>query len=345
MNQRNIILITGSGMASVYNEALKIQSAFHDKGQSCDLVFFNKTSPQTTRIKTYDLGIWWTPFLPLFISPQRHWLNLQKCRIAVSYYVIEGLVKGVEAHRSWLKWQHIVTPSNFVRSNLERMGVQVKEVVPHQIWASMPVNHEYGRAWRHKFPRDKQILLYNGSQIERKALPKLRRAIDLLSSKRSDFVMVFHTDNVAIPHHTLVKDLHGVNTVVECEFPHIPIECAFAKMFYSDVIVHPAITEGFGLPVLEALNLGKTLVCINAYGVNEIADPKNSFMVMKVTETVLEWKGYITFRVCDYDPQDLADQIGLALDSPREVLAEKHANALETAKRFYNTYERFTRFL
>jgi len=345
MSHKNILLITGSGMASVYNESLKIQSVFHDKGYPCDLVFFNKSSPQRTRVKTYDLGIWWTPFLPLFISPQKYWLNLQKCRLALSYYVIEGLVKGVEAWRSWLNWQYIVTPSTFVRSNLERMGVQVREVIPHQIWASMPVNHEYGRIWRDKFPRNKRILLYNGSQIERKALPKLRKAIDLLSTKRSDFLMVFHTDNVSIPHHTLVRDLHGVNTVVECEFPHIPIESAFAKMFYSDIIVHPAITEGFGLPVLEALNLGKTLVCINAYGVNEIANPKNSFMVMKVTETVLEWKSYIAFRVCDYNPQDLADQITLALESSREVLSEKQINGLETAKKFYNTYERFTRFL
>lgn len=342
---KNALLIIGSGMASILNEAYKIQSAFHDRGIPCDLAFFNRDAPNKTRVQRYDLAIWWTPFLPMFILPQKRWLNLSKTNIALSYYVIEGTVKGVESCKRWLSWQYIITPSNFVRSNLEMMGVQVKEVIPHQVWSSMPINHEYGRTWRHKFPRDKQILLYNGSQIERKALPKLREAINILSAKRSDFLMVFHTDNLNIGHHTKVKDLEGSNTVIETEFPHIPIENAFAKMFYSDIIIHPAITEGFGLPILEALNMGKRLVCVNAFGVNEIADPKNSYMVMNTRETRLEWKGYISFRVMDYDPKDLAEQIAIALDDTKEGIAEKQANALKTAQRFHHTYERFTQFL
>jgi len=345
MSLKNVLLITGTGMASVNNEAYKIQVAFHNKGIPLDICFFNIHQPSRTRVPKYNLAIWWTPLLPMFINRQKPWLNPQKENIALSYYVIEGVPLGIGGCKDWLKWQYIVTPSNFAKGCLEEMGIKVREVVPHSISPIMPIDHVYGRTWRDKFPRDKQILLYNGSQINRKALPKLRKAIDILSTKRSDFVMVFHTDNVKQDFHTKVQDLYGVNTVVECDFPHMSIDKAYAKMFYCDIGVHPAVVEGFGLPVLEFLNMGKTLVCVNAYGVNEIANPKNSFMVINTNPIILAWSSYIKFKAMDYSPQDLATQIGLALDASDNELFEKKANALETAKRFHTTYDRFTEFV
>jgi len=341
---KNVMLVTGQRMASVLNEAHKIRNAFYTKGIPCHIYFFNVDHHSKTKDKRYNLAIWWTPLLPLFMSPQKYWLFKEKQDIAVSYYTIEGIVKGLDAHKRWLSWQYIVTPSNFVKSLIEEMGFRVREVIPHQIPNDLPIDDEYGKAWRSKYPANKKVLLYNGSQIVRKALPKLKQAVDLLSTSRSDFVMVYHTDKVREPFHTRVEDLQGVNAVVETDFPHIPLPQALAKMKYSDIIVHPAITEGFGLPIGEALALGKPLVCVNAYGVNEIASPKNSFMVMNVKPSQIAWTNLVTFKVCDYEPSDLALQIGLALDSSKEELEEKRLVGLETVKRFHNTYDRFTEF-
>jgi len=280
----------------------------------------------------------------MYFSRQQKWLCSQKEDITISYYVIEGRVFGVPSYRKWLEWQYIVTPSHFVKSCIAEMGVKVREVIPHQVDPNPIIDHAYGKQWRAKFPTSKKVLLYNGSQIGRKALPKLRQAINILSQKRNDFVMVFHTDNVRASFHTPANDLEGANTVVEREFPHLPLPQALAKMFYADIIVHPAVCEGFGLPILEALNMGKILVCINAYGVNEIANPSNSFMVQTVRYTTLKWNGHIEFKAVDYDPSDLADQISLALDSHREELDAKRLAGLQTAERFYHSYDRFTDF-
>jgi glycosyltransferase involved in cell wall biosynthesis len=178
----------------------------------------------------------------------------------------------------------------------------------------------------------------------RKALPKLREAINILSQKRSDFVMVFHTDNVNFRWHTPIKDLMGINTVVETDFPRIGLSKTYAKMFYSDVVVHPAVCEGFGLPVAEALALGKKLVCVNAPAVNEIANPSNSWMVMNVYPCPLEWTNWITFWAVDYEAEDLAEQIDLCLDAKADEIENKKAEGFKAVEKLHDSYKAFLKY-
>ena len=335
---RQVAIVTGRNMASVELEAGKICQTFRDKGDQAEIFQFDVVGVK----RHFDLIVWWTPLIPHWMVSQQFWLRPSNCSRCISYFVIEGYVMTMSVWKDWIKWQYIVTPSKFSKSQIEAMGFTVKEVIPHQIPSIMPIDHEYGKTWREKFPTNKKILLYNGSQILRKSLPSLKLAIDMLSKKRDDFIMVYHTDKQNMPFHTPISELQGKNSIIETDFPYLPISKAYAKMSYADIIIHPAIVEGFGLPVLEALNLGKPLVCINAPGVNEIANPKNSFMVQKVMRTTLEWQNYIKFPVVQYKPDDLADQIELALDATSTTLDEKKTAGLETAKRYYNTYKRFT---
>ena len=345
MGKKNVIIITGLGMQSVYNECLKIKEAFIRKGYNCDLIFYQHTLPNKTPRDKYDLALWFTPLLPMYIPIQKRWLHKGKCRLAVNYYVIEGIVHNMKPYLKWLEWQYIVTPSNFVKSCLEEMEIKVKEVIPHQLTNPMNIDFKYGKSWRSKLPKGKKILLYNGSQIIRKALLKLNEAIKILSKRRNDFVMVYHTDNINAPHHTPISKLDAPNTMIETDFTKLSLEQVYAKMYFSDIIVHPAYCEGFGLPVLEALALEKPLVCIDAYGVNEIANPRNSFMVTNIRPSTYEWRGYLTFKIMDYEPRDLADKIEEALDARNDIIQDKIANAKETVKKFVNTYNRFTEFL
>jgi len=345
MAKGNVIIITGLGMQSVYNECLKIKETFIRRGYNCDLIFYQQTPPNRTPRDKYDLALWFTPLLPMYMPVQRRYLHIGKCKLAINYYVIEGIVRHMKPYLKWLEWQYIATPSQFAKSCLEEMGIKVKEVIPHQLTNPMNIDFKYGREWRSKLPKGKKILLYNGSQIVRKALWKLNEAIKILSKRRNNFVMVYHTDNVNAPYHTPIKELDAPNTIIETEFCKLSLSQVYAKMYFADYIIHPAFTEGFGLPVLEALALEKPLVCIDAYGVNEIANPRNSFMVTKVKPSTYEWKGYLTFKIMDYEPRDLADKIEEALDASDDVIQDKIANARETVKRFINTYDRFTEFL
>lgn len=345
MGFKNVMIVTSQYMASVENEALKMASTLIKNKINCDIYYQNKDRPEKTKINRYDLGIWWTPLLLMYLNRQKRWINPDKCNRSLYYYVIEGKVMGIWSGDRRLKSQEIIAPSNFVKQNIEDMGFKVKEVIPHQIDVPLPIDYYYGFNWRSKLPKNKKILLYNGSQIVRKGLWLLATAIKLLSQKRNDFVMVYHTDNLKQPYHTPIQQLMHQNSIIQTDFPHLQIDQVYAKMFYSDFIIHPAITEGFGLPVLEALALGKPIVTINTYGIDEIATPDNSFMVMNTSPSTMDWKGYIQFKVKLYDPRDLADMIDQALDSPKEVIDSKKAEGYETVKSFQDTYKSFIKYL
>lgn len=337
---RTVVIITGRNMASVEGEAGKIASAFTKVGITPDVMQFDANNDN----RYWDLAIWWTPFISNFVSRQSRWFTPKKVGLCVSYYVIEGYVTGMRRYSNWMKWQTVCTPSNFSKQMMESMGFRVNHVIPHQIPEIMPVDHEYGRNWRDRYPKDKKVILYNGSQIGRKALPKLAEAIKLLSKTRTDFIMVYHTDKLKLAFHTPIDQLAGANVVVEPDFPYIGYSKALGKMCYTDIVVHPAAVEGFGLPVLEALNLGKRLVCIAAPGVNEIATPRNSWMVTNVIPTTLNWSNFIKFTAVDYEPKDLTEQLNLCLNAKNSEIEEKRIEGLNTAKKYYNTYDRFVQF-
>lgn len=345
ISMKNVMVVTGNFMQSVNNEAGKIKQTFNNNGIDCDIYRCDSDNPLKTRIPKYDLAIWWTPFLQQYFNRQKPWLNAAKENLAVSYYVIEGIPTWIKGHKNWLDWQYIVAPSKFTAKIIESCGVKVREVIPHQIPAILTIDAEYGEKWRNNLPTNKKILLYNGTQILRKQLPKLNQAIKILSAKRNDFLMVYHTDKVKQDFHTNLSELDAPNTVIQSDFTLLTIEQTLAKMYYSDIVVHPAVTEGFGLPVLEALALGKPLVCIDANGVNEIASVDNSFMVTKVKQSILKWPGYLDFKISDYEPIDLAEQIELALDATPELIEKKRFNGLLDTKRFNRAYDSFLKFL
>lgn len=345
ISMKNVMIVTGNFMQSVGNEAFKIKQTFTSNGIDCDIYHCDSDYPIKTRVTKYDLAIWWTPFLQQYFNLQKPWLNTAKENISVSYYVIEGTPLWYKPHKDWIDWQYIVTPSNFVRRVIEGCGFKVREVIPHQIPETLTVDAEYGESWRKSLPPNKKILLYNGTQILRKQLPKLNEAIKILSAKRSDFLMVYHTDKVNKVFHTSISELNAPNTVIQNEFTSLKYEQVLAKMYYADIIVHPAVTEGFGLPVLEALALGKPLVCIDANGVNEIANTDNSFMVTRVKPSTLRWPQYLDFQISDYEPIDLAEQIEIALDATPELLNKKRVNGLMDSRAFNHTYDKFLKFL
>jgi len=338
----NILIITGKGMASVTNVYTKMKEVFVKEGHNVDIMFFDE--PKKNRL-IYDFAIYWCPFTEYFIRKLTLWFSKYVCKLMVCYTVIEGYVPHVRLRRHILRRHYIITPSQFCKRLIEEQGISVKEVIPHQLDTPLPVNHNYGKRWRSRFPKKKKILLYNGGSINRKGLMNLRRAIDILSKWRDDFIMVFHMDDVDWKWNTKVREVQGVNTVVEPEFGMLPLPQVYAKMFYSDVIVHPAKGEGFGLPIAEALALGKPLVCINAPAVNEIATPENSWMVMNVWPEELRWADNVVFKAVDYSPRDLALQINLCLDASEDEKTAKRMRGYQAVRRLKDTYKRFLKWV
>jgi len=301
-----IAVATDVSMPSVRNVAREMSRTFKRLGCDVDILHFRR--PQLR--EAYDLVVMWVPFTLWFVERLVLWIPMVKSRRPVLYTVIEGIVPHIRRLVAMLSNKRIITPSHFSKRLVEEMGCRVVEVIPHQLTLPLPVDHHFGRKWRAQFPRNKKLFLYVGGSINRKALPKLRRAIDILWRRgRRDFHVVVHMDDTDWDFCTKAREMEGVATRVETEFGTMTLERVYAKIKYADFLVHPAVGEGFGLPVAEAMALGTVPVCVAAPAVNELANPLNSFMVTEVWPSQMAWKDHVVFRTVDYRSEALANQI------------------------------------
>ena len=350
---------------SLYEEARKIQRQFLKHNLPIDIVDYDEYRrlrfppylPSRLRgewmrrhgVKEYRRAIFWFPYQRLELAKVLEAARKVGAEKAIFYTVTEGIAKHINLLARRLRDEYVVTPSKFSKEMIERTGLRVREVIPHQLEEPLEIDHEFGRRWRAKYPRNKKLLVYIGNPVRRKGLPELREAVEILSRRRRDFLVIVHTiDQPRLAGYS-VKQLRHEHLVVEEEFGKITKPQALAKVFYSDFYVHPAKGEGFGLPVLEALQMGRPLICVNAPGVNEIASPQNSFMVERVEMGEEDYPpggmSLIKFVVANYDPKDLAEKMDEALSAPREVLEDKIARGYEAVARFRNAYDRFVELL
>lgn len=337
----HVLVVTGEDMVSVRNEAYKIASRFREEGHTAKVVWYDKPFKPPKA----DLLIYWTPLMSNFVVKLPLWHHRSRCKRLVYYMVMEGVNRAVSWYRGFLKYHYLITATEFSKRMINASGFEVKDIIPHQFNLPLTVDHEYGRVWRAKFPAKKKVIVSNAMNIVKKGLPTLRKAVDLLSKKRNDFVCVMHSTDFEGYGWIPLKELEGVNTVIEPEFGLLSSEQVYAKMSYADIVVHSSYVESFGLPVPEALALGKPLVCANANGVNEIATPENSFMVMDTWEKDFEWCDKVTFKMSMYKPEDLAEQLELALDASEKEQEYKRMKGLEALKRLENSYDAFLEFL
>jgi glycosyltransferase involved in cell wall biosynthesis len=337
-----VCLLSDAGCVSLYNEAKKIEAELRNRG--AEVKYERWFAPRTIYDK-YDITLWVFPLLGYYFSHMFIANRMDNLGKQYIYGALEGTHSRLRPCVEEMNKNIIITPSSFSKVVAEGHGLRVDAVIPHQVPQHLEVDHLYGKAWRETLPKGKKVLIYNGTPVLRKGLDKLRKAIDILSAKRNDFVMVFHTDDIPNVYHTPLKALEGPNTIVEHKFGDLSLGQVYGKMYYSDIIVMPSRCEGFGLPVAEALALGKPLVCINAPGVNEIANQNNSWMVTRVWPEPQVWGDWITFWSVGYDPKDLAEQIELCLDAKKEEVEEKRAKGLEAVRPFHDSYKRLLKFM
>ena len=292
----------------------------------------------------YKRTIYLAPFQRIEIPHGFKLMDNPQYGRVIYYYVTEGIPLYIEFLKYRLKKQLIVTPSRFSKEMIESVGVSVREVIPHMA-TPLQVDHAFGRMWRSKYPSNKKIFVYVGNPARRKGLPELKKAVEVLSQRRKDFIVVVHTIEQPSLQGYSMRDIKHEHIVIEFEFGRVTKDKALAKVAYADIYVHPALSEGFGLPVLEAMQLQKPLVCINTYGVNEIATPESAFMVEPKEDGWITYPPSVNpltkFKVKFYDPRDLADAMEEALTAPKHVIEDKLAKARERVKMFENTYRRF----
>ena len=141
------------------------------------------------------------------------------------------------------------------------------------------------------------------------------------------------------------------NCIVSDEFGKLSEDKILGLYHACDLYAHAALSEGFGLPVLEALACGKPVVHADYKPLSEITTKKISYRCKVVG--ISDWGGDttehtgITYELHFYDPNEFGDLILQAKDELMKERNEKTRLCLNRARQFdlHKTYKKFLKYI
>jgi len=248
--------------------------------------------------------------------------------------------------KSWLDKTIITTPTRFCQYEYERIGLKVQEIIPRAIDVSeFIVSKVDVEAYRRQF-QDKKILffcgaLHTGMAHQRKGIEELLEAFKIVKERERNVVLVHYTNHypeevgVKIPNE--IKDAF----IVERLFGRLSKKDLAIRYHACDVYVHPAHSEGFGLPLIEAMvcykppvyiRWGAMAEVVQGYGYGVIPTHVQTFTFMNLLEQ----------KFAMYEPEELAEVIIYALnDTKNEDLKIATHNFAVESYNYLKVYERF----
>ncbi|WP_420238873.1 glycosyltransferase family 4 protein [Telmatobacter bradus] len=248
--------------------------------------------------------------IPTFYElPSSHWywnLRLLQGEISRSpeYANLLKILRDSESHLKWKDQEleladHIIVPSSHVRTTLS--GVVPEEKI-HVVNYGAPVV-SVGAAKKNS-PGEAIRVLYVGALHQRKGIGYLLQALEQCKVE-VDVTLVG------------MKDAPNAHVDSACKryrwFESVPHAKVLELMAEADVLIHPSLSEGCALVVLEALANGlPVIVTPNSGTLDFVRDGQEGFVI----------------PICD--AQAIADCI-LQLDTDRELLSRMSLQAQRTA--------------
>jgi glycosyltransferase involved in cell wall biosynthesis len=133
---------------------------------------------------------------------------------------------------------------------------------------------EVGDKFREQYhlPPGYQYILYVGSEIPRKNLPRLLEAFALLKQQNTRARLIKIGSPVRTQwYQELLAYIQRLGIQDEVLlFEHVNREDLISFYNLADVFVFPSLAEGFGLPPLEAMACGTPVICSNAASLPEV---------------------------------------------------------------------------
>lgn len=206
------------------------------------------------------------------------------------------------AYRFLVRWSHkksdrIIVPSQFVLDDVAAYQPAIKNKLVLTYEASEPPLKEAGKQPKSVGKND-SFLLYVGTAFPHKNLPRLVEAFDILHKERPELKLVFtgkddpHRDELRkfAQGFSSSKDIIFTGFVSDAELKWLYEHCA-AYTFAS-------LSEGFGLPPLEAMTYGAPVVASDASCIPEICGSAAHYFDAK-------------------SPKDMASKIAEVLDDKK----------------------------
>jgi glycosyltransferase involved in cell wall biosynthesis len=255
-----------------------------------------------------------------FKNPAKNWLIF-----TVKQKIYKRVIKRV-AHKS----DAIITPTEFVKTDLAKFA----DINSRKISVTYEAAEDLsGKAEPIPGLEGKDFIIFNGRPLPHKNLYRVIEAYELLRQKYPQLLLVIagRKDASFKSYLSFVRKLKLENSIVFTDYiPDSQLKWAFQN---TKAYVYASLSEGFGLPGLEAMHYGAPLVSSNAtclpevYGdaahyfdptnVNDMAEKIDEVLSSpKLQEELIE-KG--KKQVKKYSWKRMAEQ---TLDVYNEVLGE-----------------------
>ena len=326
--------IVTSKAVSLRNVAHDISDALRKNGHETHV--FTQLLSVIDAKRMFEKCVVVTVFSPISVpSWFMLWRDLNKAGVPSKLYVtIEGEPKSHLIY-DWIKREcRAVANSYFTKNILEENGIQVEDVVYHGIDFDLVKRAKQLNPPIKKNP-DKVLFGFVANSQVRKGHDRLAQAIKHAKDRVPEAEFYILTEPAAARHYAGLE-----NARVDTRFGAFSREQALALIGSFDFYLSVTLSEGFGLPALEAQAMGVPLIYLDYAPLNEVAEPKHNFAISYQSIEKIDVGHGILYTLHMYDPLELVEMIEAAcqLRSDKKAYSKvkravsAHARKFDSAK-------------
>jgi len=300
--------IVASPATSLQTVAQDIKYCFEKKGHDCFV--FDRRVPFFQAERMYSKAVFVMTFDPLYA---KSWFlacrDYNKYGIeSFVYTTTEGLPKK-HLVTDWLKHEvPYVAVSKFVAKQLRRVGIHVIDVVHHG------VNLELIELAKKEAPSQREFLkrIFGDKTVfgivcgghGRKGLDILNKVIQIVNEKTNDIGFYVLTNKEGRGY---LYDI--TNTYADMTFGKRERTEVLNLMASFDFLLHPALTEGFGMVVLEAMALGIPTIHVDYEPLSEFSPSNLNFVIEPYELMITDFGDGIDYTCHIYRPELMAEAV------------------------------------
>jgi len=332
-----VLPVTSERAVSLQRVANDIADVLRDSGFSVlepmlypDAVKFSQLRFNATYIVMAFDTVWATPFFYLGYRAKADGKRY------VWYATVEGRVQRTP-HDDWVfRELEFVANSKYTARKLGEAGVRVKGIVYHGVDVEEAFVHGALSGVVRKqlgFSESDFVVGYVAGAYSRKGHDVFSQAVKEVVKRDPSVKFAIVTQPQAAEHYA-----DAPNTRVLTSFGQRGREWMWGFYHSLDLYAHPALAEGFGLPVLEALACGKPVVHADYEPLSEVTTPETSFRV-PVVDIVYAQDAYhlrtgIDYEHHLYDPVEFAEAVLQAKDEVSKRREDLARACVERAEGF-----------
>lgn len=246
------------------------------------------------------------------------------CRIYAGYYVtykkafgdrmlfyttVEGKLWRFSLLSPFWKYVTFIANSEYTRKKLVEAELKVEAVVPHgidfdDIEQAKLMSGEL-RTRREKMVGKRVVFGYVGSKHIRKNVEGLLEAVQQLNEEfKNEFILNLVCEPVETPENVYMVSRFGTLSYIQ----------TLAFIHSCDFLVFPTLCEGFGLPLLEAMALGRIVLHCWFEPLSEISSRETNITWDYENIEEHRVKGGIIFELHKYRTEKLVKAMAQAID-------------------------------